>query len=159
MGGRVRHISPQATGRHGITVTGDLCSLLPHTPSPASADGHDGGGGGGDDDGKGAAAVVSDRAPRLEGCLIPGKNGRLPLPRVENISTALHPLTNHVDATATAPPLDRGGGGLGLQPRGGGFCACWLRGRHCSQKTREDSGHLSGNVFCVPVVRDSSSRK
>ena len=69
----------------------------------------------------------------LKGDLIPGKNGRLCAPLITTSGAS-------------------GGGGVGVGglsqglglPRGSGFCACWLRGRHCV-KDSSSSGSGSGS--------------
>ena len=80
----------------------------------------------------------------LDGPFIPGKNGRIPPVKVSQSTDSKVLLPN-----------------IGL-PRGSGFCACWLRGKHCS-KDRLAAGSrltdvntrfgmpLKSQLYCLPV--------
>ena len=92
----------------------------------------------------GPSLAISEQK-KLDGPYVPGKNGKLFPPQIFNTSGQVGTI-----------PRD-----IGL-PRGSGFCACWLRGRHCKSGMYDKSNEVEDmNVakdYCWEISKSSSEQ-
>ena len=172
VGGTVRYIQPPPSPdaapsagadpvvRQSIRVTGDVSYCLPSSASssastsaptgstataPATAT-------------AAATATTSSSSVQLKGPFIPGKNGRVPA--VSVVGKGGHAI---IDAERSVGNYDGNSyrslhKTLGL-PRGSGFCACWLRGKHCEVRSNKSSGSSASSSSSSSSSDDNSSDK